>query len=275
VFSIVTPSFQNSGWLKFCIQSVADQGLDVEHIIQDAGSNDGTLDWLPGDSRVRAFVEKDQGMYDALRRGLRRARGQVLAHLNCDEQYLPGALQAVEQFFDTHPSVQVVFADAVVVDQDGGYLWHRKALVPRKFHTACFPLSTLTCATFFRREVIENPRLEFDPRWRYCGDGDWVLRLLQEGVRMAVLRRFTSAFTHTGKNLSLNPDVQAEARRFHDQAPSLTKALKPLVLLHHRFRRLCGGVYHQRPFSFALYTRQSPDRRQEQLVEKPTFRWRW
>ena len=57
-FSIVTPSFRNSRWLKLCIASVADQqGVECEHIIQDACSDDGTQDWLPHDRRVRAFIE--------------------------------------------------------------------------------------------------------------------------------------------------------------------------------------------------------------------------
>src|SRR6201997_1547101 len=68
-FSVITPSFRNSDWLKLCIASVADQGVECEHIIQDAGSDDGTLDWLPKDPRVKAYVEKDSGMYDAVNRG--------------------------------------------------------------------------------------------------------------------------------------------------------------------------------------------------------------
>src|SRR5437773_84848 len=104
--SIVTPSFRNSAWLRLCVASVADQqGVEVEHIVQDAGSDDGTLDWLPTDPRVRAFVEKDSGMYDAINRGLRRASGDILGYLNCDEQYLPGALRAVKDFFEKNPGI--------------------------------------------------------------------------------------------------------------------------------------------------------------------------
>ena len=114
-FSIVTPSFRNSDWLKLCIASVTDQGMTLEHIVQDAGSDDGTLDWLTVDSRVRAFVERDSGMYDAMNRGLRRAQGEILACLNCDEQYLPGTLKAVSDFFERHPDVEMVFGDFVVV----------------------------------------------------------------------------------------------------------------------------------------------------------------
>ena len=82
-FSIVTPSFRNSGWLKLCIASVADQSdVECEHIVQDSCSDDGTQDWLPQDRRVRAFIEKDGGMYDAINRGYRRAQGDILAYLN-------------------------------------------------------------------------------------------------------------------------------------------------------------------------------------------------
>src|SRR5947207_598397 len=119
--SVVTPSFNNSDWLKLCIASVADQGIDVEHIIQDSCSNDGTQDWLPHDKRVKAYIEKDSGMYDAVNRGLRRATGDVLAYLNCDEQYLPGALQSVIRYFKSHPDTDVVFGDCVITDETGGY----------------------------------------------------------------------------------------------------------------------------------------------------------
>ena len=92
-FSIVTPSFRNSQWLKLCLASVADQqGVELEHIVQDSCSDDGTQDWLPRDRRVRAFIEKDDGMYDAVNRGYRRAQGDILAHLNCDEQGAHGGV---------------------------------------------------------------------------------------------------------------------------------------------------------------------------------------
>src|SRR5215467_9854016 len=115
-FSIVTPSFRSSRWLKLCIASVADQGVTLEHIIQDAGSDDGTLDWLPRDPRVKAFIEKDQGMYDAINRGLKRSKGDLLAWLNCDEQYLPGALRTANAFFEKNPQIDVLFGDVIFVD---------------------------------------------------------------------------------------------------------------------------------------------------------------
>jgi glycosyltransferase involved in cell wall biosynthesis len=272
-FSIVTPSFRNSDWLKLCVASVADQGVALEHIVQDAGSDDGTLDWLTADRRVKAFVEQDTGMYDAMNRGLRRAQGEILACLNCDEQYLPGALSAVSDFFDGHPEVEVVFGDFVVVDREGDYMFHRKVQTPLKHHTWVSHLTTFTCATFFRRSLIHGQELFFDPAFRTSGDGEWMLRLLQRGTRMAVLRRFTSVFTMTGANLGAGETAGLEAQKLAQTAPAWVRRLKWLFILQHRLRRLAGGIYHQDPFSFALYTRKSPEQRVDREVARPVFRW--
>ncbi len=271
-FSIVTPSFRNSDWLKLCVASVADQNIACEHIVQDAGSDDGTLDWLLKDDRVRTFVEKDQGMYDAINRGLRRCDGEVLAWLNCDEQYLPGALRTVSDYFERNPDVDIVFGDAVVVDTDGNYVCHRKMQVPLKHHTLTCHLATLSCAMFFRRRVVFDHDLWFDTRWRAVGDVEWMVRLLQRGLKMRTLRQFTSVFTLTGANLSASSTAQREGRELSQQAHALARSSRPLLILHHRLRRLLGGIYSQPPFSFAAFTPTSPDRRILQKVVRPSFR---
>jgi len=273
-FSIVTPSFNPSPWLPLCIASVADQGVDVEHIVQDAGSTDGTLDWLRADRRVKTFIERDSGMYDAVNRGLRRAQGEILAYLNCDEQYLPGCLQSVDAFFRAHPSVDVLFGDVVVVDADLKYLVHRKVQVPLRHHTWVSHLATLTCATFFRRTILDEHGLFFDARLRDVGDAEWMIRLLGRGIPMAVLREFTSVFMLTGDNMSRKPNAIRETRELHASAPFVARTLKPLLVVHHRLRRLAGGIYFQRPFSYSIYTQSSPDRRVPFDVTRPRGHWR-
>ena len=187
-FSITTPSFRGSKWLKLCIASVADQPVELEHLVQDAGSDDGTLDWLPTDPRVRACVEKDRGMYDAVNRGYRRAQGDILAYLNCDEQYLPGTLARVRKFFEQHPGVDVLFGDCLVVNADGTYLCERRSLTPQLLHTwTASNLAFLTAATFLRRRVLEQHALWFNADYRDAGDQDWALRLVRARLPTAVL----------------------------------------------------------------------------------------
>ena len=272
-FSVITPSFRNSELLKQCVASVADQGVELEHIIQDACSDDGTREWLSKDPRVKAFFEKDRGMYDAVNKGLLRSTGEILSYINCDEQYLPGSLKSVDDFFQKNPQVDMVFGDFVVVDGTGDYIFHRKVMTPLLYHTWVDHLQTFTCATFFRRSLIDQHRLLFNPDYKMSGDGEWMLRVLQKKLRMAVMRRFTSTFMMTGTNLGASPRATEESQRIFKSAPAAAKMLKPLIILQHRLRRLLGGIYWQKPFSYELFTSRSLEKRERKEALHPRFRW--
>jgi len=272
-FSIVTPSFRNSQWLKLCIASVADQqGVEHEHIVQDSCSDDGTQDWLPHDRRVKAFIEKDAGMYDAVNRGYRRATGDVLAYLNCDEQYLPGGLKAVERFFEANPKVEVALAGSIVTDGAGQYICHRHQMVPHP-QGIWFRFPILTSSIFIRRKVIFERGIFFDTRWRDLGDFHWVHALMKAGVPMRVCDTFTSVFADTGENMNMKPNAIREKAETAAMAPAAARWLKPYWILQHRLRRLAAGHFHLSPTSYELYTLQSPERRVKVDVPRPTAVW--
>jgi glycosyltransferase involved in cell wall biosynthesis len=271
--SIITPSFRNSQWLKLCVASVADQqGVEFEHIVQDSCSDDGTQEWLPRDPRVKAFIEKDAGMYDAVNRGLRRASGEILAYLNCDEQLLPGALEAVAGAFAARPEADIVLSDTVVTDSAGQFICFRKSLVPWSLMRWVF-IPTLTCSVFFRRRVIEKLNLYFDTRWRDLADAMWMRDALALRLKMIVLRRYTSIFTETGDNMNLKPNALREKQILARMVPTWSRLLRGPLLLTHRVRSLLAGVYWDKPFSYSLYTQTSSDRRAEVFVPKPTGIW--
>lgn len=273
-FTIITPSFRNSGWLKLCIASVADQaGVEVEHLVQDSCSDDDTKNWLPHESRVKAFIEKDAGMYDAVNRGFRRANGDLVAYLNCDEQYLPGALKDVHDFFAAHPDVEAVFSDTIVIDPDGNYICHRPALVPRK-HSMWVRFPVLTCAIFVRSSVIKEKGIVFDTQWRDLGDYWWIREMVLRGVKMAVLPRLTSVFTDTGENMNLKPNALREREVKWERAPGWVRAAQLLFTAQHRLRLALRGRVRLSPFDYSLYTRSSPDRRVTRRAEHPTSFWK-
>ncbi|HWD18431.1 MAG TPA: glycosyltransferase family 2 protein [Verrucomicrobiae bacterium] len=271
--SIITPSFRSSAWLKLCIASVADQGVELEHIVQDSCSDDGTQEWLQSDRRVRAYIEKDAGMYDAVNRGMRRSSGDVVGYLNCDEEYLPGALREVSEYFDQHPRVDILFADCVVVDAEGEFLCYRKVQLPFTPHVMVATLPTFTCSMFFRRKLLDQG-FYFEPKLRAVGDADWVLRALAAKIPMGILRRYVSTFADTGVNLMLTPDAQREKRELFLQAPKWAQVLAPALVAHHRLRRWLGGIYRQEPFAYAIYTKKSPEKRVTHHVAHPTFIWK-
>jgi glycosyltransferase involved in cell wall biosynthesis len=272
-FSIVTPAFRSLKWLQLCVASVADQqGASFEHIVQDSCSDDGTQEWLKNDTRVKAFVEKDSGMYDGLNRGLRRATGEILAHLNSDEQYLPGALAAVLEVFERKPDVDIVLTHAVVTDCEGKFVCCRKSMVP-SWLTIWSQLPTLTCALFFRRRVLDDFNLYFDVRWRDLGDDIWMKEALRLRLKMALLPRYTSVFADTGENLGLKANALREKGLSNRMAPAWARWLPWPLFQMHRLRAAFNGVYWERPFTYAAYTLASPSQRTEFHVAKPTGIW--
>lgn len=273
-FSIITPSYNMSDWLKLCVSSVADQKeVEFEHIVQDAGSSDGTVRWLEQDSRVRAFIEKDSGMYDAINRGLRRATGDILAYINCDEQYLPGALAKVGDFFKSNPDVDVVYGDVVLVDPQQEFLAYRKSVLPTRIVTRVHTLPVLTCATYFRRRLIDELNQFFDPESRAVGDKVWNLALVEAGCKMGLLCDFTSSFTATGDNLNFHEVAIREKEILMQSVPALYRALKPVMKGVHRLRKWKRGCYKQEPFDYSVYTPDSPEQRKTFWVKQPTFKF--
>jgi glycosyltransferase involved in cell wall biosynthesis len=221
---------------------------------------------------VRAFIEKDAGMYDAVNRGYRRAQGDILAYLNCDEQYLPGALKSVQDFFEKNPQIEVLLAGTVVVTGDGHYICHRHSMVPHPWHM-WFRFPVLTSSLFIRRQVIDERRLLFDTRWRDLGDFHWISALLKERVPMAVCDCFTSAFADTGENMNLKPNALREINETKAMAPPWLRWLKPVLIAQHRLRRLAAGHFSLEPTSYSIYTLQSPERRVQFDVARPTAVW--
>ena len=315
-FTIVTPSFNQLDWLGLCIASVADQqGVGfIEHIVQDAGtpgieefarwmgagfyqdgkkvfsaqctswsprrpvsSNLGSVDGqLSEGYSLTIYSEKDEGMYDAINKGLRKATGDICAYLNCDEQYLPRTLRWVADYWSVSTETEVLFGAAIVTRADGSYVCDRRVMVPTRWHTMVSGnLSIFTSSTFFRRKSVVERGLMFDPQWRVCGDAVWALRFLEAGLRMKATDKPLSAFAETGVNMSAvgNPRAAEEGLRLALSAPAAARALKLAVLLAYRFRRWFSGAYALKPHSYELYTTKMADRRQRFDVDRPSFRW--
>ena len=273
IFSIVTPSFKMVNWLKLCAASIADQkGPTFEHIVQDAGTGQELDMWAQSQPELRCYQEPDRGMYDAINRGLKRARGQYLAYLNCDEQYLPGALQTVEQFFVSHPSIEVVFGDVILINPAGQALSYRRVVAPTRLHTILGHLGTPSCGTFFRRGVLDR-NLFFDPELRSVGDAVWIDSLLAHKVPMGCIRKPIAVYTFTGSNDSESENPARELRRWRAEPGSPPAWLRPAAVLIHRVRKFLAGAYLPRRLKYAIYTMASPEQRVTFDVPLIHFGW--
>ena len=122
-FSIVTPVRNGMPWLAECVESVAGQlpDVEVEHIVLDGGSTDGSREWLRehAGKHVKLIFEPDDGQTDALVRGFASAGGDIFGWLNADDILEPGALRRVAQEFEAHPAAALVSGSALLIGPSG------------------------------------------------------------------------------------------------------------------------------------------------------------
>ena len=123
--TVVTPSYNQGQFLEETIRSVLDQDYPlIEYIIIDGGSTDNSVDLIRAyQDRIAWWVsEPDRGQTDAINKGFARAKGEILAWLNSDDTYLPGAISDAVAFLQAHPQVGMVYGDANLVDDSGACL---------------------------------------------------------------------------------------------------------------------------------------------------------
>jgi glycosyltransferase involved in cell wall biosynthesis len=273
--SIITPSYNMLGYLQRCCASVADQtGPHHEHIVADGGSTDGTAAWLNAQPWLTSIIGPDQGMYDAINKGLLASSGKIVAYLSCDEQYLPGTLDAVSAYFEAHPEVDVVFGDTLVTRPDGSLVCFRKAYAPLWPFIASSDLYNFPSSMFLRRRVIDAGDL-FDPSFKDVGDAEYVIRLLRKGYRMATFRKYLSTFTLTGSNRSQAPSVRLERERLHGILPAWVHRSRVPLNVARLLVKLASGAYFERPpLRYAMYMSVADGRRTTFETHAPSPRWR-
>lgn len=172
--SVITPSYNQAAFIGKTLHSVRDQRYSpVEHLVLDAGSTDGTLEILgqyAGTYDLRWQVEPDRGMYDAVNKGLKLARGEIVTYLNTDDKYFPWTLATVVAAFRRHPEADFVYGDVVKIDDADG---SRTLVFAPPFRAAFVQRlgSLFQPAVFWRRTAME--RLDgFDDSLRFGGDLD-------------------------------------------------------------------------------------------------------
>ena len=181
--SIVTPSFNQARFLEQCLQSVAAQRHgDVEHIVFDGGSTDGSVDILRRwSASVRWQSQPDGGQAEAINRAIAESNGEIVGWLNSDDFYHAGAFDSVLAAFQDD-SVDVVFGQADYADIHGRVYaryptepWSHARLIETCF--VCQP------ALFFRRRIITRVGL-LDENLQYCMDYDYWLRFAQAALEV-------------------------------------------------------------------------------------------
>lgn len=177
--SIVTPSLNQGQFIEEMVLSIKNQEYpNIEHIIIDGGSTDNTLEILKkheGTYNMRWISEPDGGMYEAVNKGLRRAKGEIVAYLNCDDLYFPWSVRVAVEYFMAHHDADIVYGDVILWDCENqsitlyfrvpfrlGIYRRRRGLIPQ-------------ATVFLRKKVLERVGL-FDEQLKFIGDLEYWMR---------------------------------------------------------------------------------------------------
>lgn len=220
--AIVTPSYQQARSLEETMRSVLEQpGVAGDYVVQDGGSTDGSVEiiarWaelgqgrretgagrkengerksVDGDRRLVWESAPDGGQADAIAKGFAKTSGgpdDLMAWINSDDFYLPGALRYVVDYFARHPEVDVIYGHRVVVDENSQEIgrWHLPKHDPEVLRLNDFvPQETL----FWRRRIWDKAG-GIDTSFKFAMDWDLLLRFQEAGARIVRVPYFLACF---------------------------------------------------------------------------------
>ncbi|MDG2255720.1 MAG: glycosyltransferase family 2 protein [Opitutaceae bacterium] len=177
--SIVVPSYQQGPYIKHCVESILAQNeVQVEVFVFDSKSSDETREVLREfGSRVKTVLEEDLGQGHAVNKGLKQCKGDIIGFLNSDDVLLPGALNAVVDFWRENPSTDLLYGKATYIDEKGDVIadYRTKDWDWERFQGECFICQP---AAFWSRRIMNNIGF-LDQRLNCSIDYDYWLRIVQ------------------------------------------------------------------------------------------------
>jgi glycosyltransferase involved in cell wall biosynthesis len=212
---VVTPTLNAERFLEETLRSIWSQksdSLDVDHVIVDGGSSDRTLEIASAyPSRVVVSAD-DQGMYDAVNRGMAMVNGDIVGYINADDEIAPGALPLVAETFRRDPAIGWLCGRVEYIDEHGRTLG---MMTPVRLSLRSYLGLGWSCIpqqTVWARRTFYDRVGSFDIDYKNCGDYDWyarALRLQHPRILHETIGRFR---LHPGQ-ISLDPEKMARESR--------------------------------------------------------------
>lgn len=199
--SIITPTLNQANFIEQTIKSVLSQNYsDLEYIVVDGGSTDGTLDILKKYRGKLSWISgKDKGQSDAINKGLKMSSGAIVGYLNSDDVLENGALSQIADFFVAHDDIFWVTGKCFIIDGRGRRTrflvnWYKNIFLKyfRSFATLIITNYISQPATFWKREILENVGL-FKTSLHYSMDYDHWLRI-SKNYKLGFIDTYLASF---------------------------------------------------------------------------------
>ncbi|HEX2052757.1 MAG TPA: glycosyltransferase family 2 protein, partial [Actinomycetota bacterium] len=221
--SVVTPSYNQARYLDKTIRSVLDQDYpNVEYIVIDGGSTDDSIEIIRQyESRLAYWVsEPDGGQVEAINKGWSRANGSVLAFLNSDDHYLPGAVSKVMTAFRENPDVEMVSGQVQLVTERGGSFGTWSTRITKGQELLDRLESLPQPATFVRRSAVQKAGL-LDPSFHFALDVEFFMRVAGKSTFMTLPSALAGALYHPeSKSVAKGPAFAQEFVRLAEKVIS-------------------------------------------------------
>ncbi len=249
--SIVMPCWNTVEFIERSIRSVVEQNYtDIELIIQDGGSTDGSVEIIKSYSKkypkiIKWVSQKDKGQADAINQGMKKATGEIMTYLNADDVYKPGALKKVAEYFEKHPKKMWVYGKCDIID---GHDQEIRGWVTayKNFWLSNYSYATLLILNyisqmgcFWRKEAAEEIG-EFDVNQYLVLDYDYWLRLGKK-YPAGVIQSYLASFRITDNNKTSLGFIKTFKDEF-EVSKRFTN--NPIILfLHYLHFNLIIGIY--------------------------------
>lgn len=194
--TVITVCYNSAKTIERTIQSVLAQNYsDLEYIIIDGGSEDGTLDIIEKyKERISFYIsEPDHGIYDAMNKGLDRATGDVFALLNSDDYYADNVLKNVNKYFETSNADLVSGNIYLCINGISEKVFFDKSDREKMFFEVIYPHPAL-----FAKRQLYTKYGGFDTSYRIAADTDWVMKVCLNGANVLCVEDYFTYFSGDG-----------------------------------------------------------------------------
>jgi len=200
--TIITVVFNGAKNLEQTIISVLDQDYDnIEYIVIDGGSTDGTIDILKKYDRQLAFwtSEKDNGIYDAMNKGVKKATGAIIGIINSDDFYFPHTISKIVTAYKTGKAA-IIHGNQLIIKEYGNYCCFK---VSKPDLTRIFNYPSIFHPTCFVDKQVYNKIGLFDDRLKVIADYDFLLRAVENQIDFIYIDEILTGFRTGGASGSL------------------------------------------------------------------------
>jgi glycosyltransferase involved in cell wall biosynthesis len=222
--SVITIVYNNVRDIERTMLSVLTQTYpNIEYVIIDGKSTDGTLKIIKRyeDQLARLISEKDEGIYDAMNKGLAAAKGDYVIFMNSGDEFY--TRDTVENVFASAPNADIYYGETEMIDDEGKSLGQRRHNAPKEFNWRNFKYGmSISHQAIYVRRAIADP---YNLKYKLSADIDWIIRAAQKAARIVNVNQYVAKYLVGGMSKAKHRESLLERfdimKRYYGLAPTI------------------------------------------------------